>query len=575
MGLKLVMAPLALALGVFAGAASASPGPADGAAVDGPREPQGIYVGENGGLVTPSRLPPAVVRPDAGRGLAKLYGGTPISVTTYHYDNGRTGWNPNETDLTPATVASDDFGLLKIISVDGSVTAQPLVGAGYLMPDGKTRNLLVIATTKNSVYAFDADNYSQLWHVNFGPPQTDVNPICPKRGKTGIIGTPVIGPGAAGKRVIYVVAMVQPVSGTYHTQVHALDLGTGKDVVPAVTATAIETLPSGATVAFDPSIQFNRTGLALNNGNLYFGVGASCENGAYQTTGWVFRFDTGLSSAQAYPMARNQTTDKIMGGVWMSGFAPAVDPQGNVFVSTGNGSTSFSSPQALASSILKLSPDLSSVVDYFTPANYALLDQTDGDMSSGGVMLLPPLPDASAHPLAVAMGKNPTLYLLDQTAMGGFSSTNGGAVQTLSIYTGKTVKTFMGVWGGPAFYNGPAGPTVYYYSKGDNLKAYHLTTGAKPSLAFAAQATSAPILNSGVPTVSSNGSTPGTGIVWVVKRTSPTTLEAYDAVNLGAPIYQSSAAPYIGISQTPVVANGRVYVAGSGPGGVYVFGLVN
>ena len=26
------------------------------------------------------------------------------AVTTYHYDNQRTGWNPNETTLTPANV---------------------------------------------------------------------------------------------------------------------------------------------------------------------------------------------------------------------------------------------------------------------------------------------------------------------------------------------------------------------------------------------------------------------------------------------------------------------------------------
>jgi hypothetical protein len=28
------------------------------------------------------------------------------SVTTYHYDNYRTGWNPNETILTPTNVNS-------------------------------------------------------------------------------------------------------------------------------------------------------------------------------------------------------------------------------------------------------------------------------------------------------------------------------------------------------------------------------------------------------------------------------------------------------------------------------------
>ena len=33
-----------------------------------------------------------------------------VSVTTYHNDNNRTGWNQNETALTPANVGSASFG---------------------------------------------------------------------------------------------------------------------------------------------------------------------------------------------------------------------------------------------------------------------------------------------------------------------------------------------------------------------------------------------------------------------------------------------------------------------------------
>lgn len=34
-----------------------------------------------------------------------LFPGVPTAVTTYHYDNLRTGWNCNETTLSPANVA--------------------------------------------------------------------------------------------------------------------------------------------------------------------------------------------------------------------------------------------------------------------------------------------------------------------------------------------------------------------------------------------------------------------------------------------------------------------------------------
>jgi len=68
-----------------------------------------------------------------------------------------------------------------------------------------------------------------------------------------------------------------------------------------------------------------------------------------------------------------------------------------------------------------------------------------------------------------------------------------------------------------------------------------------------------------MPIVSSNQSTPATGVVWLIRRTHTPWLEAYDAQSLGAPIYQ---APTIGTWSstrsnaylTPTVANGRVYV---------------
>ena len=50
----------------------------------------------------------------------------PISVTTYHYNNLRTGWNAGEVSLSalafPAT-----FGVLGDIALDDQVDAQPLL----------------------------------------------------------------------------------------------------------------------------------------------------------------------------------------------------------------------------------------------------------------------------------------------------------------------------------------------------------------------------------------------------------------------------------------------------------------
>src|ERR1700685_1272497 len=48
-------------------------------------------------------------------------------VTTYHYDNYRTGWNSAETTLTPTNVASSAFGLLHTVALDDQVDNQPLL----------------------------------------------------------------------------------------------------------------------------------------------------------------------------------------------------------------------------------------------------------------------------------------------------------------------------------------------------------------------------------------------------------------------------------------------------------------
>ena len=62
--------------------------------------------------------------------LATLSAAAQVNVTTYHYDNGRTGQNTSETILTPSNVNSSQFGKLFALPVDGQVYAQPLYVAG-------------------------------------------------------------------------------------------------------------------------------------------------------------------------------------------------------------------------------------------------------------------------------------------------------------------------------------------------------------------------------------------------------------------------------------------------------------
>jgi hypothetical protein len=78
-----------------------------------------------------------------------------VDVTTYHND--RTGEHLNETILTPSKVTAATFGILFLLPVDGQVDAEPLYVSAVTFPGQGTHNALNVATERDSVYTFDAD----------------------------------------------------------------------------------------------------------------------------------------------------------------------------------------------------------------------------------------------------------------------------------------------------------------------------------------------------------------------------------------------------------------------------------
>jgi hypothetical protein len=162
------------------------------------------------------------------------------NVTTYHYDNNRTGWNSNETTLTQSNVSNSSFGLLQTVSLDDQVDAQPLIVNNETI-NGSQHNVVYVATENNSVYAIDAQSGQVLLQTNLGAP---VNyPLgCGNNGPdVGINGTPVIDTSAGA---IYVIAYtLQNNTPTYY--LHALSLTTLADTVSPVPITASGSLSNG------------------------------------------------------------------------------------------------------------------------------------------------------------------------------------------------------------------------------------------------------------------------------------------------------------------------------------------
>lgn len=488
---------------------------------------------------------------------------TPTSELTFHNDNSVSGWNQNETTLTTSNVHSSSFGLLQTIPVDGVVLAQPLYVAQYSLPSQGVHNLLIVATENDTLYEFDADTYALLNSRNFGPAQNSNDVGCSDiEPQYGITSTPVIDPSTG---TIYLVAANEPHQGKFHATLHALDIGTLADTQKPVNIAASVQLSNGQTVNFDPQNQQSRTSLAFNSGSLYVGIGSHCDNNAGATVGWLLKYNGSLTQTAAFPTV-DDSAGYMLSSVWMSGYPSAIGASGNVITVTGNGAfDAASGGHNYGESVIAVDPNLGGVLSYFTPLDWANLNNGDTDFGSGGVMLLPPQ-QASTADVAVAMGKASMLYLVNQDALGGL----GTPLQAIKAGGG-------GVWGGPAFYSGPSGQFVYYQTGGSVLRAYKVKVTNRGKVRLVAK--SAGISSAGYggssPVVSSDAQEPGTGIVWLVERNSTLTLEAYDASNLANMLFSGPAGTWQNPENngfvTPLVANGKVYVPATGT--VTVFGL--
>jgi hypothetical protein len=501
-----------------------------------------------------------------------------VDVTTYHFDMGRTGLNPSETTLTAANVTSSKFGLLRVLSVDGKVDAQPLVLTN-LNAGGTMRNVVFVATEHDSVYAFDADTGAQIWKISVldanETPSGDhgCGQISPE---IGITSTPVIDRHAGPNGTMFVVGMSIDGGGAYHQRLHALDVTTGAELSSSPTEIHA-TYPgtgansSGGNVVFDPGQYAERAGLLLMNGTLYLGWTSHCDQGAY--TGWLMAYS---ESTLAQTSVLNLTPNGSEGAIWMAGAGLAADANGNIYFLDANGtfdttldSNGFPTKQDYGNGFLKISTagGTLAVADYFQPSNTVAESNADQDVGSGGALVLPDIADTAGgvHHLAVGAGKDTKIYVVNRDAMGKFSPQNNNALyQEIDGAIG-------GVWSMPAYFNN----TVYYGAVGDTLKAFPIANAKLATSATLQSANTFPYPGT-TPAISANGTT--NGIVWAVENASPAVLHAYDAATLQE-LYNSNQAAssrdHFGNGNkfiTPAIANGKVFVGT--PGGVAVFGLL-
>ncbi len=507
---------------------------------------------------------------------------SPIAVTTYHYNQLRTGWNNEETLLSAAAFPAT-FGVLSTVALDDQVDAQPLLVPGQTI-GGSRHDVLYVVTENNSIYALDAQSGQILVTRNLGPPVP--TPLgCGNNGpNVGITGTPVID---LTRHRMYVIAYINGAVPQY--QLHALDLVTLADSVPPVTVAATQKLSDGSTFAFNATYQRQRPALLEHDGVIYAGFGSFCDFEANHSRGWVLGWRAGnlvpLADAELNDTQATSSTNFFLSSVWMSGFGLAANGS-TIFFSTGNSDCNFyDSPEDCPSqttydgvtniqeSVVGLRTNLGSRTGVFTPSNVFQMDIDDADLGASGVMLLPTQPGGTD--LAAIVSKDGRLFLLDQDNL-------SAAVDMQQLGSG--------CWCGASYYRGHDGIGRVVTSAGA-LQTWQVATAPTPH--WVAEATAATIPSSEqdpgfFTVVTSNARKAGSAIIWAVGRptsTSGLTLYAFSATPTNGTLsllYSSPAGqwPNLGgnANVVPMVANGLVYVGGYktlmifGPNGTAVTG---
>jgi hypothetical protein len=389
---------------------------------------------------------------------------TGAAIVTEHYDYMRTSWNSAETVLTPQLLSASNnrFGLLVTVALDQTVDAQPLVVPNQNVACGAyathaclpgAYEVVYVATENNTVYAINGANGAILMRRNFGP--ADI--------VWGIRATPYADLVSGH---LYFFAAIRFESSNI-ISLHSINLEDLTDATPkfGVNRSKVSsTFANGTEATFTPSDEKERTALLLVNGTIYAGFASKDENRIRLVgpgRGWLVAFDPVTLAVSGTSFLTNKLSSSLdndfLSSIWMSGSGIAADGDGTgaqagyLYFATGNSDPcgcSYDKVNNIGNRVVKISPDLSTVVDIFTPSNESIMDKYDVDLGSGGVMKIPPQ-GANFPSLLVAGGKDGRLFLLNTDNLGGY--TPGGTNNVLGVVTQG------GCWCAPSYFMGPEG----------------------------------------------------------------------------------------------------------------------
>ncbi len=488
---------------------------------------------------------------------------------TWRNDNARSGVNNRELALAPGNVNSSSFGILFSCPIDGYAYAQPLYVPNLTIAGKGMHNVVIVATEKDSVYAFDADDKTcnSFWKASLIPAESipiefpnlqnlesNIVPF------VGITGTPAID---ATTSTLYVVAASQTVpvapsfNPTYSVKLFAIDLASGHpEIQPAGAEISV---PQGQNAVFRPLVENQRPALLLDNGVVYVGFGS--YGGEVDYNGWLLAYDSATLQQKAFFNTTPQTTQ---GGIWQSGGGPSADANHLIFVGSGDGPPNAGVNYSDSFVKLALGTRLA-VADSFTPCDQGQGWGVNPDATLQSMSSAPLLVDVSGpipH-LLIGGSRQGFLYVVNRDQMGGFPVPCSDAPPRVqAIPTGGPILSTPLLWN-----------TSVYLAPGNGyLVSYFLNSGTLSTTPSGLRSPEALGAQGATPVISSNGA--ANGILWLIDSSgaqvtpgTPAILRAYDPDNLSNELYNSATAaasrdqagPAVKFT-IPTVANGKVYI---------------
>ena len=511
------------------------------------------------------------------------------AVSTEHNDVARTGATLSETTLD--TCSAPQLAELGQYAVDGEVYAQPLYAENVRTAQG-VKNLLLVATMADSLFAFDADapGSEPVWQLGreheLGEPGFSARNVA---GPNGILATPVIDPE---RGVIYLVSRdcaardSAPAQGC-EQRLFAVELGNGTIDASVTIADQVTNAASGLPTFFDPNLHWSRSALLLQHGTLFVSFGSGPNGNAHEEDfayhGWLFGYTA--SDLSAAPSVYCSTPDFGGGAIWQSGNGPAADDDA-IYFATGNGihwptpagPAGFpEAPQGDEDCLVRVplaAPTSSSHYwddrPYHADGNvFQYMEKNDIDLGTAGPLLIP---DSTR---LVTAGKSGILYVLDRATLRPTQAPLE-AFHAPSLADGQTKYIYFydggpHVHGSPVFFRpsrdadgGGAGRgLIFLWPENERLKsfAYDYASGVLSELATA----DVPLVASGgMLSLSASGARGDSAILWAATVDEDDTvghLWALAATTL-APLWDGKLPAWAKFA-VPTIAAGRVYLASS------------